>query len=170
MKTPNFFLILLLILGSCVNSESDYEEFENENWQKRKVENLNSDSLIHGKSYLSIYSQIYSLNQHRLHNLTVAVSLRNISESDTIYILNSNYNNKHGEKVRTYFDFPIYLAPLETVEIIIEESDISGGTGSNFLFDWKIPKNCPEPFFEGVMSSTMGQQGLSFTTQGIRIK
>ena len=42
--------------------------------------------------------------------------------------------------------------------------------GSNFLFEWKIPKNCPEPLFEGIMSSTMGQQGLSFTTQSKRIQ
>ncbi|MEX0363512.1 MAG: DUF3124 domain-containing protein, partial [Allomuricauda sp.] len=44
------------------------------------------------------------------------------------------------------------------------------GTGSNFIFEWKIPRNCPEPLIEGIMSSTMGQQGLSFTTQAKRIE
>lgn len=93
------------------------------------------------------------------------VSLRNISETDTIYILRAEYYDTHGKSVRTYFNYPIYLAPLETTEIIIDEIDVSGGTGSNFIFEWKTPRNCPEPLFEGVMSSTMGQQGLSFTTQ-----
>lgn len=97
------------------------------------------------------------------------VSLRNISETDTIYILRAEYYDTHGKSVRTYFNYPIYLAPLETTEIIIDEIDVSGGTGSNFIFEWKTPRNCPEPLFEGVMSSTMGQQGLSFTTQAKRI-
>ena len=64
----------------------------------------------------------------------------------------------------------MYLTPMETTEIIIDEVDIAGGTGSNFIFEWKIPENCSEPLFEGVMSSTIGQQGLSFTTYAKRIK
>ncbi|MEZ4793637.1 MAG: DUF3124 domain-containing protein [Gelidibacter sp.] len=59
---------------------------------------------------------------------------------------------------------------METTEIIIDEIDVSGGTGSNFILEWKTPKNCPEPIFEGIMTSTIGQQGLSFITQAKRIK
>ncbi len=97
------------------------------------------------------------------------VSLRNISDKDAVYLLKAEYFDTHGNSVRTYFDYPVFLKPLETTEIIIDEHDISGGTGSNFLIEWKIPKNCPEPLFEGIMNSTMGQQGLSFTTQSKRI-
>ena len=59
---------------------------------------------------------------------------------------------------------------METTEAIIEEIDVAGGTGSNFIFEWKKDKNTPEPLFEGIMNSTLGQQGLSFTTIGKRIK
>ena len=55
---------------------------------------------------------------------------------------------------------------METVEIVIDESDKEGGTGANFLFNWSIKPNSTEPFFESVMLSTSGQQGISFTTQG----
>ena len=58
---------------------------------------------------------------------------------------------------------------METLDIVIDEDDVSGGTGSNFIFDWQTPKDCPEPIFEAVMSSTVGSQGLSFTTQAKRI-
>ena len=58
---------------------------------------------------------------------------------------------------------------METAEIVIDEIDKEGGTGANFLFEWKVTKNTNEPFFEGIMISTSGQQGLSFTTQGRRI-
>ena len=58
---------------------------------------------------------------------------------------------------------------METVEIVIDQDDNEGGTGANFIFDWKIKPDTNEPLFEAVMISTYGQQGLSFTTTGIRL-
>ncbi|WP_194767259.1 DUF3124 domain-containing protein [Tamlana sp. I1] len=169
MKIKYFTLLFLLIIFSC-HDEKEVSSLHPENWSARRANLTSMDSLEFGKSYLSVYSQIYSLSEHKTHNLTVMVSLRNTSESDTIYLLKAKYYDTHGKPVRDYFGVPIYLAPMETTEIIIDEIDVSGGTGSNFVFDWKIPENCPEPLFEAVMSSTMGQQGLSFTTQALRIK
>jgi hypothetical protein len=167
---PTFLLILLTIIFFSCNLPKEISSINPENWSKRTVDISHKDSLEYGKSYLSIYSQIYSTSEHKTHNLTAMVSLRNTSDMDTIYLLKAEYFDTHGTSVRTYFDKPIYLAPMETTEIIIDEHDISGGTGSNFLIEWKIPKNCPEPLFEGIMNSTMGQQGLSFTTLSKRIK
>ncbi len=139
------------------------------NWAKRVVNEVNKDSLQFGKSYLSIYSLIYSETEHRTHNLTVMVSLRNTSDKDTIYLENSHYFDTNGNLVRSYHEDIIYLAPMETIEIIIDELDISGGTGSNFIFDWYASKTCPEPIFEAVMNSTMAR-GISFTTTAKRIE
>jgi hypothetical protein len=161
-----FFAFLSII--SCQKKE--ISSISEENWSKRKAIISDKDSLEYGKSYLSIYSQIYSLSEHKTHNLTAMISLRNISDTDTIYVLQATYHDTAGTSLRNYFKDPIYLAPLETTEIIIDEVDVSGGTGSNFIFEWKIPKNCHEPLFEGIMNSTVGQQGLSFTTQSLRIK
>lgn len=166
---PLFCLTVLMLL-SCNEKPKKTEPIHAENWAKRKIDIKKKDSLEYGKSYLSIYSQIYSISQHKTHNLTAMVSLRNTSDTDTIYLLRAEYFDTHGAHVRTYFNHPIFLAPMETTDIIIDEKDVVGGTGSNFIFEWKIPKNCPEPLFEGVMNSTMGQQGLSFTTQAKRVK
>ncbi|WP_445734465.1 DUF3124 domain-containing protein [Mariniflexile sp.] len=169
MKKATLLILFIALLFAC-NERNEISSINPENWSKRTA-NLNTkDSLESGKSYLSIYSQIYSLSEHKTHNLTAMVSLRNTSDLDTIYILKAEYYDTHGKSVRKYFNQPIYLAPMETTEIIIDETDVTGGTGSNFIFEWKIPKNCSEPLFEGVMNSTLGQQGLSFTTQAIRIK
>jgi hypothetical protein len=157
-----------LILLSC-EAPVQMSSIDRENWNKRRTEINPADSLEFGKSYLSVYSQIYSHSEHRTHNLTAMISMRNTSDKDTIYLLHALYFDTHGNLLRSYFDFPIYMAPLETTEIIIDEMDVSGGTGSNFIFEWKIPKDCPESLFDGVMTSTMGQQGLSFTTMGHRI-
>lgn len=169
MKIKNLIIMIVVLLFSC-NEKKEISSINPENWSKRAINLTSKDSLEFGKSYLSVYSQIYSNTEHRTHNLTSMISMRNTSELDTIYLLRAEYYDTHGKSVRKYFDSPIFLAPMETSEIIIDELDVSGGTGSNFILEWKIPKNCPEPLFEGIMTSTMGQQGLSFTTQAKRIK
>ncbi|MFD2823372.1 DUF3124 domain-containing protein [Lacinutrix iliipiscaria] len=169
MKKTILLLFSITLLFAC-NEQKEISSINPENWLKRSVNINNKDSLQFGKSYLSIYSQIHSMSERKTTNLTAMVSLRNTSDLDTIYILKAEYYDTHGTSIRKYFDQAIYLAPLETTEIIIDESDVLGGTGSNFIFEWKTPTNCPEPLFEGIMNSTMGQQGLSFITQGIRIK
>ncbi|PQV45054.1 uncharacterized protein DUF3124 [Jejuia pallidilutea] len=169
MKIKYLVIITTIFFLSC-NKEKEISSINPENWSKRAVKLSPKDSLEFGKSYLSVYSQIYSITEHRTHNLTSMVSMRNTSELDTIYLLRAEYYDTHGKSVRTYFNTPIFLAPMETTEIIIDEIDVSGGTGSNFIIEWKIPKDCPEPLFEAVMTSTMGQQGLSFTTQAKRVK
>ena len=128
------------------------------------------DSMISGSTYLSVYSEIYSQSEHRTHNLTATVSMRNTNLSDTVFIDKAAYFDTHGNPIRSYFDKPVFIAPMETVEIVIDEVDREGGTGANFLFNWRIKPTSNEPLFEGVMISTSGQQGLSFTTQGKRLK
>lgn len=169
MKNKILSLLIIALTLGC-SHKREMSSINPENWSKRTIDISKKDSLEYGKSYLSIYSQIYSNSEHKTHNLTAMASMRNTSDSDTIFLLKAEYFDTHGKSIRTYFNKPIYLAPMETTEIIIDESDIEGGTGSNFIIEWKIPKNCPEPLFEGVMNSTMGQQGLSFTTPSKRIK
>jgi len=169
MKIKYLNIIIIVLFFSC-NENKEISSINPENWSRRAINLTLKDSLEYGKSYLSIYSQIYSITELKTHNLTSMVSMRNTSDLDTIYLLRAEYYDTNGKSVRKYFDSPIFLTPMETTEIIIDESDISGGTGSNFIMEWKIPKNCPEPIFEGIMTSTMGQQGLSFTTQSKRIR
>ncbi|MHB0754839.1 DUF3124 domain-containing protein [Polaribacter sp. M15] len=167
---PKYLTILLLLLFFSCNQKKGIDTFNFENWSKRKVHTALKDSLEYGKSYLSIYSEIYSFTESKKISLTSMISLRNTSDLDTIYLLKAEYFDTEGKSIRKYFDFPVFLKPLETAEIIIDEIDVSGGTGSNFIFEWKIPKRSPEPIFEAIMSSTMSQQGLSFTTQAKRIE
>lgn len=168
MRKLLLFCLLAFGFIAC-NSNVGKDKPVKIDWDQRMAEIEPIDSLETGKSYLSVYSQIYSLSQHKKYNLTAMVSLRNASETDTIYILKSDYYGTHGNLIKHYIDKPVYLLPMETLEIVIDESDESGGTGANFTFDWAMPKNSPEPIFEGLMSSTVGTQGLSFTTHAKRI-
>jgi hypothetical protein len=169
-----FFTVIsvLLVIAACQSTPpANLSSLSPVNWEKRKSNHFFLDTLYRsGSSYLSVYSEIYSQSEHRTHKLTATVSMRNMNRIDTLFIEKAEYFNTHGESIRTYFTAPIYIAPLETVEIVIDEVDGEGGTGANFLFDWKAPRGAVAPLFEGVMISTSGQQGLSFTTQGISIK
>lgn len=164
-------LLSLFVLLFCISCSEKPEEVyvEEENWSDRTYNSQKIDSMEGGKTYLSVYSQMYSVTQHRKFNLTGLVSMRNASETDSIFLKRADFYNTAGEKVRTYFNYPIYVKPMETLEIVIEQDDIEGGTGSNFIFEWNMPDNCPEPIFEGLMNSMTGTQGVSFTTSGIKL-
>ncbi|MCM5662933.1 DUF3124 domain-containing protein [Galbibacter mesophilus] len=164
-------VFLTLSLFSCEDGNtSEAGNNPKINWEQRQTTISSKDSLKEGKTYLSVYSQIYSYTQDAKQNLTTTVSMRNISETDTIFITKANYYNENGKQIRSYMKKPIFMAPLETLEIVIASEDNQGGPGGNFIFNWVTKKGTPSPHFEAVMISTAGQQGLSFTTTGIQIK
>ncbi len=169
MQKLLYLLGFVFLFYSC--NKNELKEPNNKmDWKKRTVENNILDSLNSGKTYLSVYSQVYSRSNETTHDLTVTISMKNVNESDKVYISKATYYNSKGDIIQSYFDQPIFINPLETIDLVINETNKAGGTGGNFIFEWKIKKSTNAPFFEGVMISTAGQQGLSFTTQGIRIE
>ncbi len=168
MKQIISVLLMGLMFCAC-GEQQEISSVNPVNWERRTIDFPLSDSLLTGTTYLSIYSQIYSQSEHKTHDLTATVSIRNTDLNDTIYIEKAEYFDTGGKSIRTYFESHIFLAPMETVEIVIDENDQEGGTGANFIFDWRAKADTNAPLFEGVMISTSGQQGLSFTTQGIRL-
>lgn len=167
----HFFTILLvaLIFSSCDKTGTDKYPVEQADWNKKQSTISNFDAYFKGITYLPVYSHIYHLHEHRTFDLTITASIRNISLTDSVYILKADYYNTTGENIRQYIKKPIYLKPLETIEIIISERDIDGGSGANFIFEWAKSTRHNTPLFEAVMISTYGQQGISFTTRGVQI-
>ena len=160
--------MLIMLFQSCTQIMVD-PAADPASWTARTVQNEPTDSLIKGSTYLSVATRVYSQTEHTTHSLTATVSMRNVSKVDTLYVDQAEFFNTKGKSIRTYLQKPIFVAPLETLETVIHEQDQEGGTGANFLFDWRIKPGTNEPLFEGIMISTSGQQGLSFTTQGRRI-
>lgn len=174
MKILNYRSIYLIILCSitvlsCTTITAETEKLALAKLNDRAAVQLPAENMEKGRTYLSVYSHIYTNSQHRIHELTSTISLRNVNPEDTIYISKADFYNTEGKLIKHYLDHPIFIAPMETFEMIIEETDNSGGSGANFIFDWVKNQASADPLFEGVMISTMGQQGLSFTTQGKRI-
>ncbi|MDD2385990.1 MAG: DUF3124 domain-containing protein [Bacteroidales bacterium] len=168
MKNIIKIVFVILLFSSC-KTEVEHRIVKSIDLEGRKVEMPNFDELVQGKSYLPVYSHIYHRYEDRTFDLTITVSIRNITTTDSIYILKADYFNTDGDNIRQYIQEPICLKPLETVEIVIAEEDKEGGSGANFVFDWAVKNDKNPPLFEAVMISTNGQQGLSFSTRGLQI-
>ncbi|MCG6189221.1 DUF3124 domain-containing protein [Maribellus maritimus] len=159
------FLLILVFLFSC-SKEKENKIGESLGWSKREISLPTNNSLSTGRSYLSVYSDIYDLTDETKHLLTSTVSIRNTSVNDSIFVTKADYFNTHGKLIRSYVDSPVYLTPMETVEIVIHRRDNLGGSGANFIFEWAVKNPKYEPLFEAVMIWTTGNQGISFTTSG----
>lgn len=174
MKKRKAPLLLVLfvstILLSCSNDEMQKYPVQQANWKTKTIDLSNRETLVYGQSYLPTYSHIYHVHDQRTFDLTTTVSIRNISPIDTVFLTKAAYVNTLGKTIRQYLDQPIFLVPMETIEIVVNEQDLEGGSGANFLFDYATKEGKNPPHFEAVMISTHGQQGISFTSQGIVIE
>ena len=90
MKLKYLVLLSMFLFLNCERRQNN-EAPSLENWSNRKIDISSKDSLDYGKSYLSIYSEIYSYTENKKHSLTSMVSLRNTNDLDTIYLLKAEY-------------------------------------------------------------------------------
>lgn len=116
--------------------------------------------------YVPAYSHIYSGDRERPFLLTVTLSIRNIDPKHRIKITIVDYYETQGKLLKKYLDQPVLLNPLESIRYIIPERDKSGGSGANFIVEWKSDKFVNPPIAESIMIGTQSQQGVSFTSRG----
>jgi hypothetical protein len=167
MKPYLCFLWLALTLGSCTNPQSAPAPVA-------PLKTITLDSTVKlaaGQTvYVPIYSQIYTVEQRRTIDLTATLSLRNTDLTQPIIITSVNYFNSRGEQVRKYLEQPVELNPLAATEFVVDQQDASGGTGAAFVVEWVAQTPVSTPVIEAVMIHTLGNQGLSFVSQGRVIK
>lgn len=119
--------------------------------------------------YVPAYSHIYSGNNERPFLLTVTLSIRNIDPTSIIAITRADYYETQGKLIKEYIQTPVALSPLESLRYVIPQSDKSGGSGANFIVQWKAGKPVNPPIIESIMIGTQTQQGVSFTSRGREI-
>ncbi|EJF54695.1 Protein of unknown function (DUF3124) [Saprospira grandis DSM 2844] len=169
MKWTSLFFLLLL-LSACQPLSTETSSIKSPVWEEQTAAQqlLTPIKGEEKKSYLSVYPAVFSLHEGRQHQLTVTLSLRNRSPKDSLYISQLDYYNGEGELLRNYLEQPIFLRPLQTLSLVLNEKDKEGGTGASFIINW-LQAAGPTPIFEAIMISTSGQQGLSFRTQAEQI-
>ncbi len=119
--------------------------------------------------YVPAYSHIYTGNHEKPFLLAVTLSVRNIDPNHQIKITLVDYYETQGDRLIKHIDKPILLKPLESLRYIIPERDKSGGSGANFIVEWKSDQFVNPPITESVMIGAQGSQGISFTSRGQEI-
>ena len=119
--------------------------------------------------YVPAYSHIYSGNRERPFLLTVTLSIRNIDPNYAITLTRVDYYETQGKRLKTFVDNAIHLSPLESLRYVIPEKDKTGGSGANFIVEWKSDKPVNAPIIETIMIGAQSQQGVSFTSRGQEI-
>ncbi|MBT4090778.1 MAG: DUF3124 domain-containing protein [Deltaproteobacteria bacterium] len=118
------------------------------------------------KIYVPVYSHIYIGNKEKPFLLTVTLSIRNTDPNNSIKIIVVDYYHTQGNRLEKYLDKSVILNPLGSLRYIIPEKDKTGGSGANFIVEWKSDKYVNPPIVETIMIGTYTQQGISFTSRG----
>ncbi len=139
-------LILLVSLSSAPGSSA------------REDRGLSKGQMV----YVPAYSHIYSGNIELPSLLAVTLSIRNTDLDHPIEILVVDYYETQGKLVKRYISSPIKLNALGTKRYIIPEKDKTGGSGANFIVEWKAERPVNLPLIETIM---IGPRS-SFTSRG----
>ena len=116
--------------------------------------------------YVPAYSHIYSGNREKPFLLTITVSIRNVDPKHPIQITTVSYYETQGKLLKQYLEKTATLAPLGSLRYIVPEGDKTGGSGANFIVEWRSDKLVNPPIVEAVMIGTQSGQGISFTSRG----
>ncbi len=122
--------------------------------------------------YLSLYSHVLIGGGRKPLeiNMSTLLSIRNTDRTNQITVSSIEYFNTGGEKIRDFIDKPLTLKAMATHELFVGTDDMTGGSGANFLIEWKSAKPVSPPIIEGLHCSWRGQLGISFITTGKVVK
>jgi len=116
--------------------------------------------------YVPIYSSIFFHDAKRTLDLAATLFIHNVDPSHPLTVTKVDYYDTQGKLIRSYADKPVTLAPFETRNYVIEKSDTTGGTGANFIVEWKNETPIIPPLIEALMIGLSSNQSVSFTSQG----
>ncbi|MFT4536647.1 MAG: hypothetical protein ACJA1A_002627 [Saprospiraceae bacterium] len=122
--------------------------------------------------YLSAYSEIYSHTKLRTIPLTVTLSIRSGSFTDTTIINKISYYDTNGKIIKEYLKKPVILKPMQSIDYIVpiaKESEntpnLRGGAGAHFIVDWGAKYNT-QPIMQCVMHGFSANHSVSFMVPG----
>ena len=169
----NFGLYALLSLGflACDQKNQGTDQLPMSAWNVGDFISEEKENLQVKAYYLPLYTSIYSQSEHRRNALTSTVSIRNVMQSQSIFLHRADLFNTEGEKIKSYIaEGQVKLSPLETIEIVLGKDWGKAGSGGNFIFEFHLPEIADAPLIEAVMISTSGQQGLSFSSRAVEVQ
>jgi len=120
--------------------------------------------------YVPAYSNVFTGPKKLPFQLATTLSIRSTDLSAAIRITSIDYYDTGGRLIRRYLDKPLNLGPLASTFIHIEERDVSGGFGANFIVRWSSDRIVNAPIIECVMIGATSGQGISFVSPGQEVR
>lgn len=120
--------------------------------------------------YLPIYSHLYHGDVHPKTGkpsetlVSTHVSIRNTDPAAALRVTGARYFNTEGKLLREFLPQPQTIPPLGTFELYVPRSDSSGGSGANFMIDWKADKAINPPLVEALHADIREARTLLFVT------
>lgn len=119
--------------------------------------------------YLPIYSHIYHGDLDKQGKpiqtlLSAHVSIRNTNIQESLKILYARYYDTDGKLVREFIPNQLTIPPLGTHELFVQRSDVSGGSGANFLIAWSAKTSVNPPLVEALHADIQPARTLTFIT------
>ncbi len=123
-------------------------------------------------TYISAYSEIYSQSVLKTIPLTIILSIRSGSFTDTTIINKITYYDTDGKIVKEYLKKPVRLKPMQSIDYIVAIPKTTegiptnrGGTGAHFIVDWGAKYNT-QPIMQCIMHGSHGSNSVSFMVPG----
>lgn len=174
MKQAFSVIFLFLFLISCTDrqekntvTKSAQQDTANAAITAQEASEFDRQTSSIGQQvYVPVYSHIYQQDRQRTFNLTTTLSIRNADPYRSFTLTGVAYYDSKGNLVQQYVDSKQQIKPLASTSFVIEEADLRGGVGANFLVQWRSDEPVIPPVIEAVNISTSQQQGISFLSVG----
>lgn len=112
--------------------------------------------------YVPVYSHIYH-DGGRPYSLETTLSIRNVDPKHPVFLSKVDYYDTDGGLSQRKLDRTIMLRPLQTIEFLIQRTDATGGSGANFIVEWRaMDDSVRRPLIEAVMVGRSGTNAISF--------
>jgi hypothetical protein len=164
-------LLVLALLIITIGLKGSVDRFETELHYRSPLPTesdgeLPIENIAMGQTlYVPVYSHIY-IHEGEPYPLTATLSIRNTDFNSPLYVKAVRYYDSTGKLVQSYLERPSRLGPLATMEFLVEERDVRGGSGANFIVEWASQDFVSGPVIEAVMIGATSQQGISFVCPG----
>ena len=166
------YIIVAAIALSCESPNPNIDDKGKDALASHEVKRdiATSDMAYEDIIYVPIYSDIYVDPSNQSSLLAATLSIRNTSDSDSLFISTIEYYNTNGNLVRSYLDNPISLSPMGTINYVIEKDDDTGGPGANFIVGMSSKNKDAKPLVQAIMIGESGNKGFAFSTDGYSVK
>ena len=137
---------------------------------------LAQEALSSGQTiYLPIYSHLYHGDLDRSgkpgETLTSAhISIRNTDSNNNLKVTTARYYDTGGKLLKDYVPAPRTIPPLGTLELFVPHTDVSGGSGANFIIAWTADSAINPPLVEALHADIRASRSVVFITTGRVLK